>query len=132
MHLDQGIAVTSHASQGKTVDQVIASVPVNSFAQANEAQFYVSMSRARQAMHVFTDSKAALREAVMRASTPHCHYSIFSSFAALHLPFNSLPAFAPVGIEATPGDCFPKFRLVPWHPCLTHPIHATLKLGKST
>jgi hypothetical protein len=64
--------------------------------------------------------------------TPHCVYTIFSSFAALHLPFNSLPAFAPVGIEATPGDCFPKFRLVPWHPCLTHPIHVTLKLGKST
>jgi hypothetical protein len=47
LHLDQGIAVTSHASQSKTVDQVIASVPVRSFSQANEAQFYVTMSRAR-------------------------------------------------------------------------------------
>jgi hypothetical protein len=28
LHLDQGMAVTSHASQSKTVDQVIASVPV--------------------------------------------------------------------------------------------------------
>ena len=36
LHLDQGIAVTSHA---KTVDQVIASVPVRSFSQANEARF---------------------------------------------------------------------------------------------
>jgi hypothetical protein len=35
LHLDQGIAVTSHASQAKTVDQVIASVPVRSFSQAN-------------------------------------------------------------------------------------------------
>jgi len=43
LHLDQGIAVTSHASQAKTVDQVIASVPVRSFSQANEAQFYVTM-----------------------------------------------------------------------------------------
>jgi hypothetical protein len=41
LHLDQGIAVTSHASQGKTVDQVIVSVPVSAFSQANEAQFYV-------------------------------------------------------------------------------------------
>ena len=32
----------------------------------NEAQFYVSMSRARLAMHVFTDSKVALRDAVTR------------------------------------------------------------------
>jgi hypothetical protein len=44
---DQGIVVTSHASQAKTVDQVIASVPVRAFSQANEAQFYVTMSRAR-------------------------------------------------------------------------------------
>ena len=68
LHLDQGIAVTSHASQAKTVDQVIASVPVRSFSQANEAQFYVSMSRARWAMYVFTDSKVALRDAVTRPS----------------------------------------------------------------
>jgi hypothetical protein len=68
LHLDQGIAVTSHASQGKTVDQVIVSVPVPAFSQTNEAQFYVSMSRARHAMHLYTDSKVALKEAVMRPS----------------------------------------------------------------
>jgi hypothetical protein len=66
--VDQGIVVTSHASQGKTVAQVIVSVPVDSFSQANEAQFYVSMSRARKTMHLFTDSKIALREAVTRKS----------------------------------------------------------------
>jgi hypothetical protein len=68
LHVDQGIAVTSHASQAKTVDQVIVNVPVRAFSQANEAQFYVSMSRARSAMHVFTDSKVALRDAVTRPS----------------------------------------------------------------
>jgi ATP-dependent exoDNAse (exonuclease V) alpha subunit len=68
LHIDQGIAVTSHASQAQTVDQVIASVPVRAFSQANEAQFYVSMSRARSAMHIFTDSKVALRDAVVRPS----------------------------------------------------------------
>ena len=66
LHIDQGIAVTSHASQGKTVDQVIVSVPVSAFGQANEAQFYVSMSRARETMLLFTDSKVALREAVTK------------------------------------------------------------------
>jgi hypothetical protein len=44
------------------------SVPVSAFSQANQAQFYVSMSRARRAMHLYTDSKAALKEAVMRPS----------------------------------------------------------------
>jgi hypothetical protein len=68
LHLDQGIAVTSHASQGKTVDQVIVSAPVPAFSQVNSAQFYVSMNRARPAMHLFTDSIAALREAVCRPS----------------------------------------------------------------
>jgi conjugative relaxase-like TrwC/TraI family protein len=68
LHVDQGIAVTSHAAQGKTVDQVIVSAPVESFSQVNSAQFYVSMSRARYAMHLFTDSTAALREAVCRPS----------------------------------------------------------------
>jgi hypothetical protein len=68
LHIDQGIAVTSHASQGKTVDHVIASAPVEAFAQVNQAQLYVTMSRARQAMHLFTNSIDALREAVCRPS----------------------------------------------------------------
>ena len=78
VHLDQGIAVTSHASQGKTVDQVIVSVPVSAFSQANQAQFYVSMSRARASMHLFTDSKAALKEAVMRPSERLSPYEFIS------------------------------------------------------
>lgn len=68
LHLDQGIVVTSFASQGKSVDQLIASVPIEAFCQVNEAQFYVTMSRARFAMHLFTDSIEALREAVCRPS----------------------------------------------------------------
>jgi hypothetical protein len=69
---------TSHASQGKTVDQVIVSVPVSAFSQANQAQFYVSMSRARASMHLFTDSKAALKEAVMRPSERLSPYEFIS------------------------------------------------------
>jgi ATP-dependent exoDNAse (exonuclease V) alpha subunit len=67
-HLDQGLVVTSHAAQGKTVDQVLVSVPIRTFSQVNEAQWYVSLSRARAAMFVFTDSLLALKEAVMRPS----------------------------------------------------------------
>jgi ATP-dependent exoDNAse (exonuclease V) alpha subunit len=67
-HLDQGLVVTSHAAQGKTVDQVLVSVPIRTFSQVNEAQWYVSLSRARAAMLVFTDSIGALKEAVTRPS----------------------------------------------------------------
>ena len=52
----------------RPVDQVIVSVPVRAFSRANQAQLYVSMSRARWAMLSFTDSKVALREAVARPS----------------------------------------------------------------
>ena len=41
LHIDQGIAVTSRASQAKTVDQVIVSVPVRSFSQANEGSRFL-------------------------------------------------------------------------------------------
>jgi hypothetical protein len=67
-HLEQGAVVTSHAAQGKTVDQVLVSVPIRASSQINQAQWYVSLSRARAAMYVFTDSLGALKEAVMRPS----------------------------------------------------------------
>jgi hypothetical protein len=66
VHIDQGVAVTSHAAQGKTVDQVLVSASIESFSQVNAKQFYVSMSRARESMQLFTDSTHALREAVLR------------------------------------------------------------------
>ena len=63
-HIDQGHVVTSHASQGKTVDQVLISAPVNSFDLVNAIMFYVSVSRGRDQARVFTDSKGALLEAI--------------------------------------------------------------------
>ena len=63
-HIDQGHVVTSHASQGKTVDQVLISAPVNGFDLVNAIMFYVSVSRGRQQARVFTDSKGALLETI--------------------------------------------------------------------
>jgi conjugative relaxase-like TrwC/TraI family protein len=68
LHLDQGNAMTSYSAQGKTVDQVLVSMPVSTFGQVSRATFYVAVSRAKQAMHVFTDSIDALREATTRSS----------------------------------------------------------------
>jgi hypothetical protein len=59
--IDQGICITSHASQCRTVDQVIV------LADGADAKgWYVSLSRARDAMHVFTRNKATLRQSVMQ------------------------------------------------------------------
>jgi hypothetical protein len=58
--IDQGVCITSHASQCRTVDQVVV-LPDGADAKG----WYVSLSRAREAMHVYTRSKAALRQSVM-------------------------------------------------------------------
>ena len=58
--IDQGICVTSHASQCRTVDQVVV-LPDGADAKG----WYVSLSRARDSMHVCTRDKAALRQSVM-------------------------------------------------------------------
>jgi hypothetical protein len=59
--IDQGICITSHASQCRTVDQVVV-LPDGADAKG----WYVSLSRAREAMHVYTRNKLELRQSVMR------------------------------------------------------------------
>lgn len=59
-----GYLTTSHASQGKTVDAVLIALGSESFAAANRQQFYVSVSRGREAVQLYTDDKAALMDAV--------------------------------------------------------------------
>ena len=65
-HLAYGYVVTSHASQGKTVDRVLIGQSAFSMRAASKAQFYVSVSRAREQATIYTDDKAALLEAVSR------------------------------------------------------------------
>jgi len=59
-----GYVVTSHASQGKTVDVPLVALGSESFAAANREQLYVSLSRGREAVRLYTDDKAAMMEAV--------------------------------------------------------------------
>jgi len=59
--IDQGVCVTSYASQCRTVDQVVV-LPDGSDAKG----WYVSLSRAREAMHVYTRDKSELRQSVMQ------------------------------------------------------------------
>ncbi len=55
-----GYAVTSHSSQSKTVDEVLLVASSKSFAAVNREQFYVSISRGRERVHVFTDDAELL------------------------------------------------------------------------
>jgi len=60
-HIDYGYASTSHSSQGTTVDRVIVHVDTNRSPElVNQKQFYVSISRARHAVSLYTDDRARL------------------------------------------------------------------------
>lgn len=62
----RGYAVTSYGSQGKTVDHVLfADSAVR--AATNAQQWYVSISRGRKSVRIFTSDKAQLRANVARS-----------------------------------------------------------------
>jgi len=61
-HLAHAYCVTSHASQGKTVDEVLIAQPTATFAATDAKQFYVSVSRGRDRVRIYTDDKAQLLE----------------------------------------------------------------------
>ena len=65
-HVAHGYVVTSHASQGKTVDKVLIGQSQQSLPASDRQQLYVSVSRGREQAVIFTDDKQALREAAAR------------------------------------------------------------------
>jgi ATP-dependent exoDNAse (exonuclease V) alpha subunit len=66
-HLSHGYVVTSHASQGKSVDKVLIGQSAASLPASNLSQFYVSVSRGKEAATIYTNNKQALLAAVQRA-----------------------------------------------------------------
>ncbi len=64
-----GYAVTSHASQARTVDHVYVSVGSTQSLVVNRNQFYVSISRGRERVKIYTDDKQFLYGAVERPGT---------------------------------------------------------------
>jgi conjugative relaxase-like TrwC/TraI family protein len=63
-----GYAVTSHAAQGKTVDEVLVVASSRSLPAVHQQQFYVSISRGRERCQVFTDDVERLRSHVTHSS----------------------------------------------------------------
>jgi ATP-dependent exoDNAse (exonuclease V) alpha subunit len=61
----RGFAITSYASQGKTVDYVLFSDSTIKPA-TNRQQWYVTISRGRRGIKIFTSDKAQLRENILR------------------------------------------------------------------
>jgi ATP-dependent exoDNAse (exonuclease V) alpha subunit len=61
-----GYAVTSYGSQGKTMDYVLFSDSAVR-AATNRRQWYVTISRGRRGIRIFTPDKTVLRENVLRS-----------------------------------------------------------------
>jgi len=76
----RGYAITSYASQGKSVDYVLFS---DSAAKAatNRQQWYVTISRGRKGVHIFTTDKEQLRENITRSGN---RASVLDALAAAY------------------------------------------------
>jgi hypothetical protein len=62
--------VTSHASQGATVDKVFIGLSSDSFPATNERTGYVAVTRGKEQALIFTDDKDSLLKAMSRPDDP--------------------------------------------------------------
>jgi conjugative relaxase-like TrwC/TraI family protein len=67
-NLTHGYCLTSYSSQSKGVDCVFLAESSESFRAADREQFYVSASRFKEALTIYTDDKHQLLEAVRKSS----------------------------------------------------------------
>ncbi|TYA74913.1 MobF family relaxase [Seonamhaeicola marinus] len=77
-NIDHGIAITSHSSQGLTYDQGIIDMSDDTKGKAsNMEQFYVSVSRSRYGVSVYTSDKKELLEQVKKSNERKSATEIF-------------------------------------------------------
>lgn len=68
-HIAHGYCQTSHSSQSKSVRDVLVAQSAKSFVASSREQFYVSVSRGKESIRIYTDDLRGLREAVGLSST---------------------------------------------------------------
>src|SRR5207244_9277728 len=69
-HLTHGYVVTSHASQGVTVDKVFIGASSESFPATYQRTGYVAVTRGKEQVQIFTDDRKELLKAVTRPDDP--------------------------------------------------------------
>lgn len=67
-HFTYGYCQTSHSSQSKSVRDVLVAQSGDSFSASSREQFYVSVSRGKESIRIYTDDRRALQEAVGNSS----------------------------------------------------------------
>lgn len=68
-HFTYGYCQTSHSSQSKSVRDVLVAQSEESFVASSREQFYVSVSRGKQSIRIYTDNRRGLQEAVGNTAT---------------------------------------------------------------
>ena len=69
-HLTHGYVVTSHASQGVTVDKVFVGISSQSFPATDQRTAYVALTRGKEQAQIFTDDRKELLKAISRPDDP--------------------------------------------------------------
>jgi hypothetical protein len=98
------IARHPHVAQSKTVDSVFVAQSAASLGASSAEQFYVSVSRARDSVTVYTDDKARLAESIQSSGarmTAHELLKVPSSANAID-PFESM--LREKGVKSIPPD----------------------------
>ncbi len=67
-HIALGYVSTSHSAQSKSVRDVLVAQSEASFLASSREQFYVSVSRGKESIRIYTDSRRGLQEAVGNTS----------------------------------------------------------------
>lgn len=91
-NLAHGYCQTSHVAQSKTVDRVFVAQSVASLGASSAEQFYVSVSRAREAVTVYTDDKARLAETIQSSGARMTAHELLKLPAPTNVidPFESM------------------------------------------
>jgi len=69
-HLAHGYCITSHASQGVTVDKVFIGMSSESYPAMDERTGYVAVTRGREQVQIFTNDRKELLHALSRPDDP--------------------------------------------------------------
>lgn len=69
-HLAHGYVVTSHASQGATVDKVFVAISSQSLPATDQRTAYVAVTRGKEQALIFTDDRTELLRAMSRPDNP--------------------------------------------------------------
>jgi conjugative relaxase-like TrwC/TraI family protein len=75
--INYGYVSTSHQSQGRTVDHVIIAQSGYSQNATNDKQWYVSVSRGRESVSVYTENKEQLKDSIQKNGDRKLAHEVF-------------------------------------------------------